>query len=349
MTSVAGPVLERAARFQCRASTPQPRKPMNLDPSLALVQVQRMLNDFLRLLPAMVLALIIFGIFFLVARTVRNLVRRVATRSEAHRNVGLVLGRLAQWAILLLGLLIALVIVFPGFSPGDLVTALGISGVAIGFAFKDILQNFLAGILILLTEPFRVGDQIVAGDFEGTVEEIQTRATFIKTYDGRRVVIPNADLFTEKVIVNTAFEYRRSEYDVGIGYGDDISRARELILDAVRSVEGVLSQPQPDVLVVELADSTINLRARWWSHPTRSDVLQVQDRVLEAIKTRLTSEGIDLPFPTQVLLFHDQTEETDGDRARQREGWPAGNGQVPEPRSIAGALGRIAETGSSAA
>jgi small-conductance mechanosensitive channel len=297
----------------------------------------------------MVLALVIFGVFFLVARTVRNLVRRVATRSEAHRNVGLVLGRLAQWAILLFGLLVALVIVFPGFSPGDLITALGISGVAIGFAFKDILQNFLAGILILLTEPFRVGDQIVAGDFEGTVEEIQTRATFIKTYDGRRVVIPNADLFTEKVIVNTAFEHRRSQYDVGIGYGDDIARARELILDAVRSVEGVLTTPEPDVLVVELADSTINLRARWWSHPTRSNVLQVQDRVLEAVKTRLTREGIDLPFPTQVLLFHDQTEETDGDRARQREGWPAGKGQVPEPRNIPGALSRMAETGSSAA
>jgi len=322
---------------------------MNLDPSLALAQVQRMLNDFLRLLPAMVLALVIFGIFFLVARTVRNLVRRVSTRSEAHRNVGLVLGRLAQWAILLLGLLIALVIVFPGFSPGDLITALGISGVAIGFAFKDILQNFLAGILILLTEPFRVGDQIITGDFEGTVEEIQTRATFIKTYDGRRVVIPNADLFTDKVTVNTAFEHRRSQYDAGIGYGDDIGRARELILEAVRSVEGVLTRPEPDVLVVELADSTINLRARWWSHPTRIDVLQVQDRVLEAIKMRLTHEGIDLPFPTQVLLFHDQTEETDGDRSRQREGWPAGKGQLPEARSIAGALGRIAEMGSSAA
>jgi small-conductance mechanosensitive channel len=149
--------------------------------------------------------------------------------------------------------------------------------------------------------------------------------------------------------VNTAFEHRRSQYDVGIGYGDDIGRARELILEAVRSVGGVLSRPEPDVLVVELADSTINLRARWWSHPTRIDVLQVQDRVLEAIKTRLTGEGIDLPFPTQVMLFHDQTEETDGDRARQREGWPAGKGQVPAPGNISTALTRIAETRSSAA
>ena len=85
---------------------------------------------------------------------------------------------------------------------------LGIGSVAIGFAFRDILQNFLAGILLLVTQPFRIGDQIVASNYEGTVEDIQTRATFIRTYDGRHVVVPNADLFTDTVVVNTAFEHR---------------------------------------------------------------------------------------------------------------------------------------------
>jgi uncharacterized membrane protein len=108
--------------------------------------------------------------------------------------------------------------------------------VAIGFAFRDILQNFLAGILLLLTEPFRIDDQIIVKEFEGTVEDIQTRATMIRTYDGRRIVIPNAELFTESVIVNTAFEKRRLEYDVGIGYGDDIERAKALILEAIAGV-----------------------------------------------------------------------------------------------------------------
>ena len=94
-------------------------------------------------------------------------------------------------------------IAIPSFQPAQLIQLLGISGVAIGFAFLDILQNFLAGILILLTEPFRLGDQIVVGGYEGTVEEIETRATSIRTYDGRRVVIPNSNLFTESVTVNT--------------------------------------------------------------------------------------------------------------------------------------------------
>jgi small conductance mechanosensitive channel len=316
---------------------------MDFDLSLALGTVRRIINDLIRLLPNVVIALIIFAIFFLVARWVRSLVRRFSERRQQHSNIGMVLGRLAQWLILLVGVLIAVTVVFPTFSPGNLITLLGISGVAIGFAFKDIFQNFLADILILLTEPFRVGDQIVVGDFEGTVEEIQTRATFLRTYDGRRVVIPNADLYTDKVVVNTAFENQRTDYDIGIGYGDDIETSRGVILEAMRGIEGVLQDPAPDVLLVDLADSTVDLRARWWSKPQRRDVLQVQDRVLTAIKNRLVENGIDLPFPTQQILFHDQTEETDGDRSRQREGWLAGKGAVPEARKIAGALRSLAE------
>ncbi len=256
----------------------------------------------------------------------------------------MVLGRLAQGATILVGLFIALSIVIPSLKANDLVQLLGISGVAIGFAFRDILQNFLAGILILLTEPFQIDDQIVFKEFEGTVENIQTRATTIRTYDGRRIVIPNSELFTNSVTVNTAFENRRLQYDIGIGYGDDINDARRLILEAIHETDGVLATPAPDAIVVELANSTVNIRARWWvAPPRRADVLDLQDRVLTNIKNKLTANGIDLPFPTQQILFHDQTEATDGDRARQREGWPAGKGQVPQSRSISRSLDRLAE------
>jgi small conductance mechanosensitive channel len=315
---------------------------MDVDFSVAMAQIEAMLTGFVRMLPALVLGVVVFALFYAAAKGVRRLMRRYAERREKYRNLDLVLGRLAQWAIIFLGVLVAVTIVFPTFSPGDLITVLGVGGVAIGFAFKDIFQNFLAGILILLTEPFRVGDQIIVGSYEGTVTEIQTRATFIRTYDGRRVVIPNADLFTDKVLVNTAFGHRRTQYDVGIGYGDDIEAAKRLMLEAVREVPGVLADPAPDVLVVELADSTVNLRARWWSESSRADVLEVQDRVLAAIKNRLSDSGVDLPFPTQVVLFHDQTEETDGDRTRQREGWPAAPDGSPKPRNVPGVLGKLA-------
>jgi|GEM_PF-6086892 len=146
----------------------------------------------------------------------------------------------------------------------------------------------------------------------------------------------------DKGVVITAFTKRRSQYDVGIGYGDDIEQARALILEVLRSTEGVLQDPAPDVLTVQLADATVDLRARWWSESSRLDVLIVQDRVLTAIKNRLSGEGIDLPFPTQVVLLHDQTEETDGDRARQREGWPASSDGNPKARSTAAAIEHLA-------
>lgn len=317
---------------------------MKVQISAAWEKVQSMINGFFALLPNMVLALIVFAIFFIAAGAIRQLVRRVTHDRRHARNLGLILGRLAQWTTILIGLFISLSIVIPTLRAGDLVQLLGISGVAIGFAFRDILQNFLAGILILLTEPFQIGDQIIFKEFEGTVENIQTRATSIRTYDGRRIVVPNSELFTNSVTVNTAFDNRRLEYDVGIGYGDDIDEAKRLILEAIHETQGVLQSPAPDAIVVGLDGSTVNIRARWWIHPPRrAEALDLQDQVLTAIKNKLVANGIDLPFPTQQILFHDQTEETDGDRARQREGWPAGKREVPKPRSISDSLKRLAE------
>ncbi|MEO6526372.1 MAG: mechanosensitive ion channel family protein [Gemmatimonadaceae bacterium] len=304
---------------------------MQFDLSAAWQTVQRMANGFVAALPRLVLALVIVLLFYGLGKGVRALVRRNAQRRGEVRTLELAIGRLAQAAILLVGVLVAVTAAFPSFTPANLISTLGIGGVAIGFAFKDIFQNFLAGILILVTRPFRVGDQIRFKDYEGSVEDIQTRATYLKTYDGRRVIIPNGELFTNSVIVNTAFPERRWQYDIGIGYGDDVERAREIILRVMREAEDVSPDPKADVIVADLAGSTVNLRARWWTKSRMADGLVAQDRVLAAVKRELTAAGIDLPFPTQQILFHDQTEATDGDRRRQREGWPAGAGPVPEP------------------
>lgn len=310
---------------------------MDIDFSPAVEQIQEMINTFIKALPNIAVALVVFLIFYLVGWVTRTIVRSLATRSQRPQNLALVLGRLAQMIVVVLGTLIALVIVFPNFSPGELIQLLGIGSIAIGFAFRDIFKNFLGGIILLLNEPFRTGDQIRINDYEGTVEEIETRSTSIRTYDNRRVVIPNADILTNMLTVNTAFPQRRVEYEFGIGYGDDIERAKLLAIEAMREVEGILVQPAPDIIVTSLGDSGVILRARWWiAPPRRSDANDTRDLVLSAIKRKLSANGIDLPFPTQQILFHDQTEETDGDRTRQREGWPAGPGGAPAPRRIRG-------------
>jgi small-conductance mechanosensitive channel len=304
-----------------------------MDFSIAWKQINQMGRDFMVVLPNLVFGLLAFVAFWFAARGVRALVERITLHRQQSASLKILLSRLAYVATLIFGILVAVTIIVPSFTPASLVSALGVGGVAIGFAFKDIFQNFLAGILLLLTEPFKLNDQIKYKDFEGTVESIQTRATTIKTYDGRRVVIPNAELFINAVTVNTAYDKRRLQYDIGIGYGDDIATARRLIVEALRSVDGVLADPAPEAIVVDLAGSSVNLRARWWINPPRrADIMDAQDRVLEAIKNTLTAHGIDLPFPTQQILLHDQTEATDGNRRTQREGWPAGQGEVPESR-----------------
>lgn len=316
---------------------------MNLDLGPAFTRAQGLVSGLVVAIPGIVVALIVFAAFLLLATLVKRVVARLTeARLRAHRNAGMAVGRLAQGLVIFVGLLVALSVALPTFRPGDVVQVLGISSVAIGFAFRDILQNFLAGILLLVTQPFHIGDQIVVGPHEGTVEDIQTRATFIRTYDGRRVVIPNADLFTGTVVVNTAFEHRRLEYDIGIGYGDDVDLARRVMLDAVRGTDGVLDDPAPDVLLTEFAPSSVALRLRWWvAPPKRADALDARDRVLTAVKQQLTAHGIDLPFPTQQILFHDQTEDGDGDRSRQREGWPVGQADPPVSRKIADAITEV--------
>ena len=307
-------------------------------------QLMSMIKGTIQLLPNILIAIIVFILFWIVAKFSRRFIKNF-TRNKQSRNLGLVLARLSQGFVILIGAFVALAIIIPSFKPGDLVQLLGVSGVAVGFAFRDILQNFLAGILILITEPFVINDQIVFKDFEGTVENIQTRATTIKTYDGRRIVIPNAELFTNSVTVNTAFDKRRLQYDIGIGYGDNIAEAKRVILQVLRSTQDVLQDPPPEALVVDLAASTINIRARWWvSPPRRSDELNTRDRVLTAINNELIANGIDLPFPTQQILFHDQTEETDGNRNRQREGWPPAPGDNPQSQSIASSLRQLARS-----
>ena len=309
-------------------------------------QLTQMVKGAIQLIPNILIAIVVFIIFWFIAKFSRRLIKNI-TRKKQSRNLGLVLARLSQGLIILLGAFLALAIVVPSFKPGDLLQLLGVSGVAIGFAFKDILQNFLAGILILITEPFVMGDQIVFGDFEGTVENIQTRATTIRTYDGTKIVIPNGELYTNSVKVNTAFEKRRLQYDIGIGYGDDIAQAKQVILEVLREDPEALSDPPPEALVVDLADSTINIRARWWVEPPRrAEILDSQDQVLTNLCNRLVAAGVDLPFPTQQILFHDQTESTDGDRAKQREGWPSRKGKNPEPRRISDSLQQLARSSS---
>ena len=176
---------------------------MGIDLSNAWKSASRIIDTAISLLPNAILAAFIFVLFLILASAAKSMVRRISQRRDRRQNLGLLLGQLAYVSLVVLGFLIAFSMVAPSFHAGDLVKMLGIGSVAIGFAFQNILQNFLAGILILIHEPFKLGDFISVSGLEGVVEDIQTRATVISTADGHRVVIPNALLFTNPVVVRS--------------------------------------------------------------------------------------------------------------------------------------------------
>jgi small conductance mechanosensitive channel len=303
-----------------------------LDFSAALVRINNWIDGAIRLLPNIAVAVVVILIFYGLGVLTRRLILKRA-HSRSRDNLGEVLGGFVMYLIVGLGILLGATIVIPSLRPGDLVAGLGVSSVAIGFAFKDILQNWLAGLLILLRQPFNIDDQIEVNGFEGTVERIETRATIIRTYDGQRIVVPNSEIYTNSVVVKTAHEQRRSQYDVGIGYGDDIERACEVIRGAVGGLAEVSTDPAPEALPWDLAASWVTIRVRWWTHSRRADVVLVHAQVIKAVKEALQEARIDLPYETCVQLFHDQSEAEDGDRSRQREGWPAPQGsQGTKPR-----------------
>lgn len=310
---------------------------IDADTGEILEKIDTWLDGLMKLLPNIAVAIGVLLFFIVLGVFLAKFAKRRAKKRD-RPSLGEVGASLVKWGMILLGVMLAVTIVAPSVKPADILAGLGVGSVAIGFAFKDILQNMLAGILILLRQPFEIGDQIVSGGHEGTVEKIETRATFIKTYDGKRVVIPNSDIYTNSVVVNTAFDQIRSSYEIGIGCNDDWDKATKLMIEAAQTVEGVSDDPAPEVIPISYADSSNNFLLRWWTASDRSSVIHTHGRVLQVVYKALDENGIDLPYPTQVVLFHDQTEATDGDRAQQREGWPAGKSKLPKQARIFDAM-----------
>jgi small conductance mechanosensitive channel len=275
-----------------------------------------MVNGTIASLPNLVLGILIFIAFYVVGKRTNIIVCAMTDKRQKARHAGIILGKLAQSGVITTGILVVLTVVFPSFRPGDLIQLLGIGSVAIGFAFHDIFQNFLAGILLLLTGPFRVGDEIAVDQYEGKVEDIQTRATSLRTYDGRRIVIPNSDLFTNSVTVYTAFPTRQIHYDLTIDFNEDIAHAKRSLLEALNTVHGVMQEPKAGVLVTSLTDSGIVLHISCWTkYQRKADILLLQDNVLTTIKDMLIAKDIHLPTQTQKIFLESVSSHQNGAHA----------------------------------
>jgi len=255
------------------------------------------------LLPNLIIAVLIVLLAQLAAIGADRAVRRIAEKTDRPIKVALVLGRLARWVVMVLGLLTAATVALPSFNVGALIGALGIGSVAIGFALKDILQNLAAGLLLLLTRPFHIGDIIVSAPHEGTVEDIQVRATLVRTADNRLVVIPNSELYTTRVVVLTSKPTRRGEITLNVGLGTDIAQAKRTIVQALAELPQLLPEPAPAVFATELGPVSVQLSVRFWvGTGSGRNLLEATDAVIVTIKKALETAQIEIANPTQVLL-----------------------------------------------
>ena len=267
-----------------------------------MTSANHLLQQMISRIPYLIVASLVFVIFWVLSIFFKKAVTRILGSRKHHQNLVTVFRRVGSALILFLGFMVAMIIAVPSFTPGKLIGALGIGSVAIGFAFKDIFQNLLSGILLLLSEPFRIGDQIISGNFEGTVEDIQIRATTIRTYDGRKVVIPNSQLYTSTMTVNTAYSQRRLEFDVGIGYENNIIDAQQVILSVLKAAPTVSKLAEPSVIATALADSSVVLRVRWFiDDGTQTNRVASINEVIILVKKALEKANISIPFPVTTL------------------------------------------------
>lgn len=262
----------------------------------------RLLEAAISIVPRALAALLVIGVFWALAAGVRAVVRMISRRLIHDRTVENLIKQVSYYTVWLLGLIVAATAF--GLEPGALATGLGLTSLALGFALKDILSNFVSGLLILTLRPFQLGDQIVIGETEGTVERIELRATQIRTYDGRRVLVPNADTFTSRVTNNTAAPVRRGQVVCYLGYDVELQKVLRVLEEATLRAEGVIAEPQPSVAIREMGQSELAFQVQFWCDSRRSDFMLTASRVRANLIDALRAAGIALPGPAvhQVVL-----------------------------------------------
>jgi small-conductance mechanosensitive channel len=210
------------------------------------------------------------------------------------------LALLTRWGILILGIIIAAEVTAEG-TLGSLIAGLGIAGFTIGFALQDVAKNFVAGILLLLQQPFELGDSIEVAGYGGQVRAISLRTTELRTWDGRFVLIPNADIFTSPIVNFTRANPRRIELVIGVAADSDLDKVTRITLAAIGEISGVLEDPAPSVVFSNFGDSTIDFKVYYWADMDATDFNEATDAGVKILKSAFEREAIELPYPTMTI------------------------------------------------
>ncbi len=266
-------------------------------------QLLSMWEQTVSLLPSLAIALVVLFITWITARFATRIADKLTDKTNMRASLQELVETIVRLAIWIVGLMSTLTILLPGLTPTSLVAGLGFGAVAIGFAFQDIFENFMAGILIMIREKMRIGDYIECEGVEGVVESIALRETHVRRNNMELTIIPNSILFKNPVKILTDQEKRRHEIIAGVSYDTDLEVAKDVILKAVQSAEQVDMEERIDVFACEFNSSSVDFKVRWWSGSKPRAMHESRDNVIRAVKRALDDAGIEIPFPYVTHTF----------------------------------------------
>ncbi len=252
-------------------------------------------------LPRLGAAALILLVAHLLSKWLTKLLRNRMEHGERDPELIVLLEMITRLGIFALGISLALEQIAPGRFT-SLIAGLGVGGIAIGFGLQDIIKNFISGILILLQQPFEIGDSIEVSGFGGTVLNISVRSTELKTWDGRIVIIPNGDVYASSVVNFSKSVHRRVSLTVGVGNNSDLDKVARITHEVIAGLPGVLKDPPPSVTFRNFGESSIDFTLLYWTDTMEVGINNAQDAAIKALKEAFDREGVDLPYPTLSII-----------------------------------------------
>lgn len=256
--------------------------------------------EMLKALPNWIAGGVVLVLTLFLAKIVSRMVTQsiIKKRGEELKQGSIILiGRVVSVSIFVVGLILSLQII----GLEDMGWLLGAIGVGIGFSLKDLINNFISGMVILMNNEINIGDIIAVEDIKGTIVDIQIRATILQSFDGTKVTIPNGIMLSKKVTCYTANPFRRIDFNIGISFESDIEKAKNLAWQILCQHQRVEEDPSPDILVTQLDDSAVNLKIRFWVKSRGSRWLHVRSELIRDIKAEFDKNNIEIPFPITTL------------------------------------------------
>lgn len=263
-------------------------------------QIQNLIDNIIGAIPLWITGFLVIGLSFIIARIVKGVVENKMTEQgmeDEHREVQIVAGRGASAIVLTIGITAGLKI-----AGLDLTSIIAAAAFGVGFALKDIIMNFLAGIIVLLQKQFTIGDWIKVNGTTGIIEQIQSRYTVIKKFDGTKVIIPNGDLFKKQVNSLTSNPFRRFSVNIAVDLYVDLKEAIDLIYKSIEKVDKIVKNPKPSIIVTQPGKFSNNLQVRCWVE-SKKGVLKATSALIRQIHKDFYKKGWAWPYPTEKIIF----------------------------------------------